>query len=571
MKIQHLFAGRHVFLAAILLGVLLSLPTLRSGLVLDDYYQRILLMTGGNGNVFEFSNRGIATLEAPMQSGVLPWWMYPDSKSTFYRPVAQWLMELDYRLWPDSLPLMHLHSVLWYGMAVLVAGLTYRQFMPTRWAAGLAAVLFAVDSAHSPAVEWLANRNAMVSMSVALLALLCHRQHRSYWQIAAYALFASSLACGESALAITGYFFAYEVCLSDRRWYQRVLRLLPYALIAIAWLAFWKYQGYGTAGPGWYIDPTHEPAYFLHKMISRFPAYLVGQIFLPPVEIFLFTENSGLYAYTLVYAFIAVALLSWLFMPLLRSSRLARFYGLGMLIAVIPICCSMPVSRSLWFVGFGATGLVALFIGQFRSLSMSQSRLRYSVAFAATMMVLHLWISPFLFIATGQINDAIDAHMDSRRVHLPDEGAPGRKVLAISTLSHFGGITFPLLKDKALSLGAAPTRPAPSIARIRALTEGKGEFVLLHKDQDTLVVNCPAGITLRPSRYGFSAGDRVVLDDVEIVVRSVSPAREPTMIEFHFHPGVLESYEVIAWQDDRFIPATLPAIGESVSIKTKGS
>jgi hypothetical protein len=571
MKIHDLFAGRHVFLVAIVLGVLVSLPTLVSGLFLDDYQQRIALLTGGDGNVFEFFHRGTAATEAQLQSGVVPWWTHPDTKVMFYRPVAQWLMKLDYRLWPDNLLVMHLHSVLWYGLVVFVAGLTYRRIMPTRWAAGLAALLFAVDAAHGPAVAWLANRNTLVCLTAALPSLLCYRQSRLSWQIVGCALFAFSLACSEGALAITGYYFAYEVFLSERRWHERILRLLPYALVAVAWLAFWKYSGFGTAGPGFYIDPASDPSLFMKEMIYRFPAYLVGQFFLPPAEIFGLTEESGSRGFAFAYALIVMALLAWLLMPLLRSSRLARFFGLGMLIAVIPICGSATVSRSLWFVGFGAAGLLALFVEHFRSLSMSPARLRASAAFAGTMMVLHLWISPLLFVAYSKSGDVLDGLMDSRRVQLPDEGVPGRKVLAISALSYPGNITFPLLKDQALSLGTAPTRTPPNITRIRALSEGKGEFELLHKDADTLVVSSATGLdTLRPSRYGFAAGDRIVLNDVEIAVQSVSSGKAPTVIEYRFNPGVLKSYEVIAWGGDHFVPAMLPAIGERVRIKTEG-
>jgi hypothetical protein len=569
MKIRMSFDGRRVFLVALVLGVLVSLPTLRSGLFLDDYQQRIALLSGRAGNAFEFFHRGTAITEAQFQNGVLPWWTHPDTKVVFYRPVAQWLMQLDYRLWPDSLALMHLHSVFWYGLLVLVAGWTYRRMMPTRWAAGLAAILFAVDAAHGPAVAWLANRNVMVGMAGALLALLCYRRRQVYWQIAGCALFAFSLACSEGALAITGYFLAYEVYLSDERWRQRIVRLLPYALIAVAWLGFWKHGGFGTSGPGFYIDPAADPSLFLAKMIYRFPAYLVGQFFLPPAELFIGTEESGMRLYALAYTLVVVALLAALLMPLLRSSRVARFYGLGMLIAVIPICGSAPVSRSLWFVGFGAMGLLALFIEQFRSLSMSPARLRYSSIFAGTMMVLHLWLSPVGFVAYSRVGDIGDALMDSHRVRLPDDGAPGKKILAISSLDYVGNVTFPLLKDQALSLGAAPARAAPSIARIRALTEGEGQFELLHKDADTLVVSSPAGLyTLRPSRYGFAAGDRVALDDVDVVVQAVSPEKAPTVIEYRFHPGVLNTYEVIAWQGDHFESAALPAIGATVNIKT---
>ncbi|GEM_PF-2132047 len=573
MTLHALFSWRHIPFLALLLGIMVSLPTLDSGLFLDDYQQRINLLSGADGNLFDFFHSNTAATKTQLQNGVLPWWTYPGSKVMFYRPVAQWLMKLDYRLWPDNLPLMHLHSVLWYGVLVLVASLAYRQIMPTHWAAGLAAVLFAVDAAHGSAVAWLANRNALPCLTGALLSLLCYRKRQLHWRIVGCALFAFSLACSEAALAITAYFLAYELFLSDRPWNERIVRLLPYSFLAMAWLAFWKYRGFGISGPGFYIDPISDPSLFLTAMIYRFPAYVVGQLSIPPAEIFNipeYSKYSWMHTYAFAYALLVVALLTWLFMPLLRRSRTARFYGLGMLIAVIPICGSALISRSLWFVGFGATGLLALFIEQFRSLPMSPARRRCSAAFASAMMVLHLWISPLLFVGYAKAGtNVVDGLMDSRYLQLPNEGVPGRKVLAISTFSYVSDITFPMLKDQALSLGAMPTRPIPSIARIRALAEGEGEFELLRKDADTVVVSCAAGFNaLRPSRYGFTAGDRVVLDDVEIVVRSVSPVGAPTAIEYRFNQGVLGAYEVIAWQRGRFEPAVLPAIGERVSVKT---
>jgi hypothetical protein len=464
--------------------------------------------------------------------------------------------------------MMHLHSVLWYALAVVVACLTYRRMLSSRWAAGLASILFAIDATHA-SIAWLANRNVLPCISSALLSLLCYR-HRSWpSRLAAYFLFAFSLACGEASLAITGYYLAYAMFLSDERWRQRIVSLLPFGLIALAWLAFWTSRGFGTSGPGFYINPVENPSLFLKELIYRFPAYLVGQLFLPPAEIFASAEDNAMRAYFWAYATGLVALLIWLFMPLLRQSREARFFGLGMLIAVIPICSSSLVSRSLWFVGFGAAGLLALFMEQYRNLPLSARRRRYSAAFAATMMVMHLWISPLLFIAYGKAPDALDALMDSRHVELPDAGAPGRRVLAISTVSYLGTITFPLLKDQAMSLGSAPTRVPPSIARIRALTEGQGEYTLIRAGADILIASCPSGFnTLRPTPYRFAAGDHVGLDDVDIVVHSVSRSGAPTLIEYDFKRGALEGYDIIAWQLDHFVSAKLPPVGTHANIRT---
>jgi hypothetical protein len=564
-KIAAWFDRRAGLLVALLLATLVALPTLGSGYLADDYQQRILMLSGGQGNAFEFEHRGTPATEARIERGVLPWWMHPTTKIVFYRPISQWLMWLDYHWWPDDLVLMHLHSLLWYVLTVLVAGLAYRQIMPTRWASNLASVLFAVDWAHG-AMAWLAGRNALLCLSTSLLALLCYRRAGLAWQALGWLLFALSMACGEPALAITGFFFAYEVFLSKRPWALRVLHLLPYALIALGWVTFWKLNGYGTTGPGFYVDPASAPLEFLAHTVYRLPGYLVGQLFLPPTEAFGLLEITEVHPLALVLAWTLVALLGWLFLPLLRTSHQARFFALGMVIAALLICGAAMLSRAQSYVGFGAIGLLALYLERLRE---PQAAPRPVRIFAGVMLALHLWLSPLLFIAYSKVGEMLDASMDAQRVHLPDHGT--RSVLALSVNSYFGSITIPILKDQALSLGARPTRQAPDITRIRALNEGNTAYDLFRPEADTLVIRRASGFTraARPPAYGFTAGDRVELDDVTVLVPSVTAERAPNVIEYHFRPGTLDSYQVIAWRDERFVDAALPAVGQTLHVTGK--
>jgi len=249
-KLEAVLSHRYIFLLAALLGFLMALPSLGGGLWMDDYQQRVALLSTLDGNPFEFYRMGTPQTEALLQSGILPWWTHPVSKLVFFRPIAHWLMQIDYQLWPNSVAIMHLHSIFWYAALVAVVGLVYRRFTLWPLAAGFSAILFAVDFGHGGAVAWLANRNAMVAMTASMLALLCYQSKAWYWQLLGCIFFAASMASAEAALAITGYFFAYEIFLSKQRWLWRFMRLLPYALIALFWLAFWHQRGYGSAGPG---------------------------------------------------------------------------------------------------------------------------------------------------------------------------------------------------------------------------------------------------------------------------------------------------------------------------------
>ena len=57
-----------------------------------------------------------------METGAAPWWTLPTLRIAFFRPLAVLTHWADYRLWPDSGVLMHVHSIAWYG-AVLLLGL----------------------------------------------------------------------------------------------------------------------------------------------------------------------------------------------------------------------------------------------------------------------------------------------------------------------------------------------------------------------------------------------------------------------------------------------------------------
>lgn len=559
-RIETIFTNPRIFWFTGLLGLLIALPSLSSGLFLDDYFQRIILLTKENISPFDFLRMGTAQADASLQSGLVAWWTHPASRLAFFRPIAQGLMQLDYWLWPNSVPLMHLHSILWYAALVLVAGFVYRRLMPLPLAAGFAAVLFAIDVEHSGGVAWLADRNVLVAMTGSMLALLYYDREQWYWRLLSCVFFALTLASAEAALAITGYFFAYEVFLAKQRWSLRILRLLPYAFIAVLWLAFWHYRGYGSAGPGFYTDPTSDPGAFLRGMIFRAPSLLFGQFSLFPIEFLGMFEKSPWRLHTLVLVLIVCGIILRFLWPLLQSSALARFYALGMCLATVPICGAQLLSRSLCYVGFGAIGLLALLFERF---FLAQVKPQKSLTlFVGSMLVLHFAVSPLSFLIVEATLPWLDKRADSHAIHLPDDEGNNKNVLAVSSLNYPGSFFFPLMKDKALSLGATPLRPPPSIAKVLALTSGYGEFELWREDSDTLVVRREDGFTeMRKGKYGFVKGERVMLNDVAITVREVTADRAATEIEYRFKPGVLNTYEVIAWQGDHFSPTKLPVAG----------
>ncbi len=566
-KLEAALSSRYIFIFAALLGFLIALPSLDGGIWMDDYQQRIALLSSLSDNPFEFYRMGTPQTEELLQSGILPWWTHPVSKLVFFRPIAHWLMQIDYKWWPNSFATMHLHSIFWYAALVAVAGLVYRRFALWPLAAGFSAILFAVDFGHGGAMAWLANRNVMVAMTASMLALLCYERKAWYWQVPGCIFFAASMASAEAALAITGYFFAYEVFIAKQRWHWRLMRLMPYALIAFLWLAFWHHRGYGSAGPGFYTDPASDPGEFIRAVIYRAPAFLFGQLSVVPVEIFWFLENSQWRNYAFAAVLAALVFFVIQVVPVFKKSALARFYFLGMCIAAIPICGSQLVGRSLWYVGFGAIGLLGLLFEHFFTMA-AEDRKRGFTVFAGTMLILHLVVSPLMFYFGIIIGPLLDNYMDSRTLQLYDERGSNKNVLVISAIDFEMNTYYPMLKDESLSISSAPAQLKSGIYKVRSLTNGAGDFELWRKDDDTLVVRRGSGFdAMRKGKYGFTKGERVSLDDVDITVHEITVDRAAVEIEYRFKPGALSNYGAVVWQAGNFSPAQLPNNGMKIMIR----
>ncbi|MFQ5853547.1 MAG: hypothetical protein ACE5JU_23560 [Candidatus Binatia bacterium] len=132
--------------------------------------------------IFSILNGDPQRIRRYMEWGTLPWWTVEDFRIAFFRAFSILTMWLDYQLWPDLPALMHLQSLLWFGALVATAGVFYRRMMGVTCAAGLAALLYAIDDAHAFPAAWLANRNHLLAAFFGLLCILTHdRWRREGW------------------------------------------------------------------------------------------------------------------------------------------------------------------------------------------------------------------------------------------------------------------------------------------------------------------------------------------------------------------------------------------------------
>ncbi|MBN1664992.1 MAG: hypothetical protein JW943_15440 [Deltaproteobacteria bacterium] len=360
-----------------LVAVIFTLPALWIGFQVDDYGHRMIMLGLGKLHPGPFGFLDVySVLQGDQQlndlardMGILPWWAPSDIRISFLRPLSALLMWMDYKLWPDWPSLMHLHSLIWYGALAAVATALYRRYMGVTVAAGLAALFYAVDHSHALPAAWLANRYALLSTFFGILCLLSYDKWRRDGQkrhgILCPAYLALALLAGEMAAAVGAYLFAYALFL-DRQptagttnplpLSQRLWALWPCAVVFLSWGLAYRYLGYGTHGSGFYIDPLSAPAAFAHALMARAPMLLLELWSHIPLDVLgvLITEREAFFR-----AVIHILLAAFILIPLIRKDRVARFWLTGMVLSILPVAATYPMSRLLLFIGIGAMGLMA--------------------------------------------------------------------------------------------------------------------------------------------------------------------------------------------------------------------
>ena len=262
------------YASAVLVGVLLCTPSLGAGLVADDYMHGLMLGTwtgmdgfeGSATDLFAFTRGGEGNAKL-LDEGVLTWATTPGLKLAFWRPVSSLTHALDHALWPASPEAMHLHNLVWFALSIIAAGLLFARIQGRGWVMASALMLYATDDARAPAVGWIANRNALIAATFALLALVAHdRWRRDGWRPGALA----------GPLAFVG---AHALFLDRGPLRARALAVASWLVVVIVWRAVYDTLGYGAFGSGIYIDPGSDWLRFAGVTALHLPA-LLSSVFL---------------------------------------------------------------------------------------------------------------------------------------------------------------------------------------------------------------------------------------------------------------------------------------------------
>ncbi len=571
--LERRLSSRWASLVAIALGVALMLPSITTGLVADDHLHEVMLrspapipaLQRGAFDPFRFAPGDPVATHALQDAGVFPWTADPQVRLAFWRPLAAATHVLDRALWPDSALLRHLHNLLWFALALLAVAAVHRRFLGATWIGALALLLYAIDDVHGPAVAWIANRNVMIAVALSLPALVWHdRWVRERWRpgalLAPLAL-ALGLGAGEAALAVTAYLAAYTLHVDRARWATRLAHLVPYLVVVVAWRVVYLRLGYGASRSGIYLDPGGDLMAFAAAIPQRAPGLLGSQLALP------WSDLVSLYPYLsprlplimLGLAVLVMAGVAWLLAPLWRRDDKTRFFATGMLLAVLPICATFPADRLLWFVGLGATGLLARLLGEPRT-----TRARKLAA--GTLIAIHLVLAPLLLLLRSRTMETVERPLARAEASIP-RGADitGKTVVLVNPPSD-------LFAAYVLVTRASRGTPAP--ARLRWLAAGTASVDVERIDARTLRIRPARGYLadtaermLRGLRARFAVGDHLDLTGLSIEVTAITPDGRPAEATFRFDVALDDpALLLMQWSRRGYVPFTPPPPGGHVTL-----
>jgi len=546
-------------------------------------------------HLFDYLGRQEAVARA-RDYGIAPWWMLPTWGATLWRPLTAFTHWFDYRLFPNTPALMHLHNILWYAAAVFLAAVCYRQLSSTERGAstetlaspvstaGFAALLFLFDKDNYGPVAYVANRGFIIALTFGLGCLYTHHRWRTahsktFMLFSALALLLSLLA-NEGGASTLAFVLGYALVIESGRWESRLASLIPAAIAMAAWRAIYVCRGSGVRHFVGYIDPGYDPLRFLENLLPRMNGLLGGQLTGIPPEI-----DCGLspqMRFILAIFFAAFSLVCvFVFLPIVRRDIFARYWAAVMLLALVPAATVVPLSKNLGFVAVGAFGLIASFLRYFGA---REHRLRLS--FGARMLS---WIvASWLVIA--HVFGAVAARVGLAVVsaYVPQGW---EQLCAFET--DIGDRDVFIVNDPAESPVVVPFdrayRGQPLPRSMRTLAPGLGGLVVTRPDERKLILtsrsadlfDCP---DLGPIHLAYAlktgndylfggrvwhVGERIASKGFVAEVIELSSRGLPRSVAFHFEQP-LDSTNIVwlyfDWPRHAHLPFVQPGIGETAQL-----
>jgi hypothetical protein len=550
-------------------------------------------MQNGPLNLYGFSWDSSARFSIEQDKGFAPWWASDQIKTNFFRPLSSLTLALDFSLWPDTPLLMHLHSLLWFCLLILLVYQLYRSVSGSAVVAGISILLVVLDYVYAGPVGWISNRHAVVAMVFAVLCVWLYHQGilKKKWAYVAgaYGAYMLALLASEMGLVTFAYLFAYLLVLDRHKWLDRVKRIVPFILITIVWRLAYTGLGYGASGTLLYIDPLLNPVDFITQMLTRIPVLLFSAVGLPVADLLIAFSPQAMGVVAAIFL-ISLGMLALAVYPILKTHRTSAFWLLGLLGAVIPLVSGIPQSRNLGLVSLGVMGLAGQLFVDVATARKTEPLTTFQLVLLKIaipiLLILYLVVSPLLVIsnpATTQMSAETQASAadfgnasELAEQHLFVINPPG-------AMSFMAGLFQRLFTDK------------PFPASINYLSSGFAPVHIQRVDAQTIIVTPDGGYTPLPGPIvdnktglvtdvglenvyraldGFHynpqnpmrVGQVVALSEVTVEVTEMTSDGRIAQAAFTFaHPLDDNRYVWLLWDEDTstYARVQIPPVGKS--------
>ncbi len=606
--IQRWLTHRHLPIILACVGIIITLPSLGTGLISDDYVHQeklagSLIWTPAQDaslfGLFSWLDGTPEQIRALKETGVAPWWMRDDfgTRIVFWRPLTELTHWLDYQLWADAPWLMHLHSLLWFGATIWVITKLYRKLIGPVWVAGLAGVFFAFNGFHGLIAALICHRNTLIAAFFGTLALLAHIRWRqegwrpgAVWGPLCYLL---GLLSKEAALATGAYLFAYTFFLDQGqippipplgrggtqrlesvRW--RIIAFLPYVVITFGWYFIYRHLGFGArdAMP-LYLDPNSAPLMFAKSLFIRIPVLLLGKFTGFPIELWNVVAIIFPQWNVLVWCVVAavLALIGFILYPLFKRDAVVRFWLVGTVLGLVPICAVAPSHRLLFFAGIGAMGTIAKFLASWFEqpdwLPIHRFWAGSARVWCILVVLVYLILSPLVLQVFHDGLGNFDGSVLRVISTMPyDEDISQKTVVLVNPP------IAPVVGAFISTARAVHGYPVP--ARTWSLAPGLRPLTITRIDEHSVDIECEKGLllpilgdALRGKSHPMHVGQQIVLFGMSVEVLALLDDWQPSRARFTFTVPLDDpSLVLLRWEEGKdFIPYTPPAVGESESLR----
>jgi GNAT superfamily N-acetyltransferase len=563
-------------LAVAVLATLLAGTSVGSQRALDDWVVALIAEGRGSelglvravGDCFRFTDGSPALTHRLIDAGnMLPWWSDPALKIAFFRPLSAFTHVLDQRLWPSSAVAMHLQNLAWFLLLLGSVALVYRRLGGSPALAGLAFALYALDDAHALTIAWISNRNALIAGALGCFSLYFHdrwRREGHRTRLLASLTFLLSWSAGEFAIGAFAYLVSYALFVDPASRRQRLMSVLPYAVITVVWRSAWSLAGYGVTGSGGYVDPFRSPQDFVRDAPIKWLSLLQGQFGLIPSDA-VFLGDSAFRSLFVLSALAVVVTVSILLARHVKDS-LGRFWACGLLFSLLPLAAAFPNDRLLLLVGLGAMPLLARLFRAFFVATAGQG-----LGFLRRFELRQLAVAGLLAV-----------HCVWAPLSLPGRAAQLELFATTEQRALDGWLTSPGIADKTVLILSAPSVLFANYAQARQALLGLPRPAHLHvlsaTDSELRVErDSTQSLTLTPQR-GFlgtdlerhyraderlAVGAEARLTTFGARVVSSMPDGRPQAVRFQLSQPLSE-YLFLCWSGDRFSRCELPQVGQAV-------